>query len=63
MLKFRLLYEIERMDSTKYQAQLVVEADRIDHAVHEEPAFAFSPTTKTVEVLRIEKVSADTPVG
>ena len=61
MKKFEVVYEIEKWDGTKSQEKRVVEAESLESALmaHDVPSFAFSRTTKAVEVIGITKIQAN----
>ena len=57
MKKFEVVYEIEKWDGTKSQDKRVVEAESLERVLmaHDAPSFAFSHSTKAVEVIGITK--------
>jgi len=59
--KFEIVYEIEKWDGTKSQEKRVVEAESLERVLmaHDAPSFAFSHSTKSVEVIGITKIQAN----
>jgi hypothetical protein len=59
--RFEVVYEVEKWDGTKSQEKRVVEAESLESALmaHDVPSFAFSRSTKAVEVIGITKIQAN----